>query len=108
MNRRETTREGNELARHESAPGSPRDSAPRLNRFRGWRGWALRLLLVFLGPVLFLGLIEAGMRAVGYGYPTGFFVKIAGQSGFRTNDRFGWRFFPRALSRWPEIGRAHV
>ena len=44
-----------------------------MGRFRGWRGWLLRLSLLVLSPLLFFGLLEAGLRLGGYGYPTGFF-----------------------------------
>ena len=71
-------------------------------RFRGWRGWLLRVALLVLSPLLFFGLLEGGLRMGGYGYPTGFFVKSATGGGYTTNFRFGWRFFPRPLARDPE------
>lgn len=78
-------------------PSSP--SNRKTGRFRGWRGWVLRLSLFLLSPILFFGLLEAGLRLGGYGDPTGFFIEADVGGTYTTNDRFGWRFFPRSLSR---------
>ncbi len=80
-------------------PADP--STPEMRRFRGWRGWLLRLALLILCPALFLGLLEAGLRLGGYGYPTGFFLGPDANGTCTTNYRFGWRFFPRQLTREP-------
>ena len=74
---------------------------PPGRRFRGWRGWVLRVVLVVLAPTLFVAILEGGLRLAGYGHPTGFFVGPDREGSFTTNYRFGWRFFPRALSRDP-------
>ncbi len=74
----------------------------KLGRFRGWRGWILRLSFLVLSPILFFGLLEAGLRLGGYGYPTGFFLGPDADGTCTTNDRFGWRFFPRSLARTPQ------
>ncbi|MEI7898826.1 MAG: tetratricopeptide repeat protein [bacterium] len=82
--------------------GSDPQSGPPVRvtgRFRGWRGWLLRLALLLLAPVLFLGLLEAGLRLGGYGYPAGFFLGPDASGCYTTNFRFGWRFFPRPLAR---------
>jgi Flp pilus assembly protein TadD len=65
--------------------------------------WAMRLLAMLLIPALFLGAVELGLRLLGYGYPTGFFLKktIAGKMYYETNYKFAYRFFPRALARTP-------
>ena len=89
-----------------SGPASgPRPGPSRRNtgRFRGWRGWLLRVSLCVLSPVLVLGLLEAGLRLGGYGYPTGFFLAPDAGGNCTTNDRFGWRFFPRSLAREPQL-----
>lgn len=78
--------------------GGP-DAAGR--RFRGWRGWLLRLALVVVAPALVVGLLEGGLRLAGYGHPTGFFIGPDAKGNFSTNYQFGWRFFPRSLSRDP-------
>ena len=77
-------------------------SSPMLSRFQGWRGWLLRLSLLILSPILFFGTLETCLRIVGYGYPTGFFLGPDSDGKWTTNDRFGWRFFPRTLSRDPD------
>lgn len=84
------------------AGSGPLSSPPACvpGRFRGWRGWLLRLALLLLAPVLFFGSLEAGLRLAGYGYPTGFFIRSDGDRAM-TNYRFGWRFFPRSLARDP-------
>ena len=72
-----------------------------MGRFRGWRGWLLRLALLVLSPILFFGLLEAGLRLGGCGYPTGLFLGPDASGTFQTNYRYGWRFFPRSLARDP-------
>ncbi|MBL8296398.1 MAG: hypothetical protein JNN08_31425, partial [Bryobacterales bacterium] len=59
------------------------------------REWILRLVLVFGSPLVFLGLVELAARATGVGYPGSFLVEGA------TNEKFGWRFFPRTIARTP-------
>ncbi len=54
---------------------------------------------VVLAPAAFFGLLEAGLRAAGYGYAPSFFVRSG--DGYTTNPKFGWRFFPRAMARTP-------
>ncbi len=71
-------------------------------RFRGWRGWLLRLALLVVAPLVFFGLLEGGLRAAGYGYPSGFFLGTDTNGEFITNHRFGWRFFPQSLARTPQ------
>ncbi|HYM12332.1 MAG TPA: tetratricopeptide repeat protein, partial [Bryobacterales bacterium] len=65
------------------------------------RAWVWRLAAATIVPALCFLLLEAGLRVAGYGYPTGFFVPIRGRDALTTNQRFGWRFFPRALARTP-------
>jgi len=75
--------------------------APRLT------SWGARLLaggLAIAAPVLCFVLLEIGLRAFGYGYRTEFFVKIEGGEGYTTNQKHGWRFFPRAIARTPVVG----
>lgn len=63
----------------------------------------MRLVAVTVVPLLLLGVVELGLRAVGYGYPTRYFLpsKIAGQEYLTPNPRFSYRFFPPALARAP-------
>jgi hypothetical protein len=67
------------------------------------RVWLFRLLSATLVPVLFLCLLEGGLRLFGYGYPTDFFLPVNGRSAWTTNQRFGWQFFPPAIARFPEV-----
>lgn len=59
------------------------------------REWILRLVLVLLSPLVFLGLVEAAARVAGVGFPGLFLVDGV------TNEKFGWRFFPRTIARTP-------
>jgi tetratricopeptide (TPR) repeat protein len=54
-------------------------------------------------PLLLLGGLELVLRLFGFGYPTSFFLpaRIAGREYFITNEKFGFRFFPHALTRTP-------
>ncbi len=80
----------------------PQDDPLSGNRPRsGRRRWLYRFLSATLVPLLVLGTLELGLRAVGYGHPARFLVAIAGQSGYATNPAFGRRFFPRELARAP-------
>jgi tetratricopeptide (TPR) repeat protein len=58
----------------------------------------LRLVLV-AAPLLFLGAFEGVLRSVGAGYPTTFFLPRA--TAYVSNEKFGWRYFPRAIARTP-------
>jgi tetratricopeptide (TPR) repeat protein len=56
-----------------------------------------------LSPLLAFGLLEAGLRVAGFGYPTSFFLplRVNGQEVLVQNNQFGWRFFGRELARSP-------
>ncbi len=75
-----------------AGPGPP---ASRL------RMWLFRLAAIVLGPVLFLGLLELGLRVAGYGYNPHVAVscEIDGKPHLGENVKFGWRFFPPILAR---------
>jgi tetratricopeptide (TPR) repeat protein len=85
-----------------SAAGSIGPQRIANRRFRGWRGWLLRFCLLVASPVLFFGVAELALRVSGCGYPTNFFLGPDKQGFYRSNHRFGWRFFPRHLARAPE------
>ncbi len=87
-----------ELPAEPAAHGTTR---PRGARFRGWRGWLLRVGLCVGAPLLVVAVLEAGLRCVGYGYPTSFLIGPDARGDYRVNYQFGWRFFPRALARQP-------
>lgn len=69
----------------------------------GWRLWLGRLFLGVGLPMLVLVALEVGLRQMGFGWPTTYFVpgQSLGQPCWVENDRFGWRFFPRSLARHP-------
>jgi len=56
---------------------------------------------VVLAPVVFVLLLEGGLRLFEYGHPPGFSVKaeVGGHEVVRDNPTFAWRFFPRHLAR---------
>jgi tetratricopeptide (TPR) repeat protein len=58
-----------------------------------------QIAAVVFVPAAFFGVLEAGLRLAGYGYPTPFFVRSG--DGYTTNSQYGWRFFPRAMARTP-------
>ena len=63
--------------------------------------WLGRLLLAVIAPLIAVSLLEAGLSALGAGYSTHFFVPNTGASDDTTNLKFGWRFFPPRIARWP-------
>lgn len=67
------------------------------------RKWLLRLLAVFVPPLLLLGALELFLRLIGFGFDPHFFktAKIGGQDCYVANDDFGLRFFPHNLARIP-------
>jgi tetratricopeptide (TPR) repeat protein len=67
------------------------------------RRWLFRLMAIVLGPLLFLLILEAGLRFAGVGHPVSFFLpmKINGKDCLVENDRFGWRFFGPEMARAP-------
>jgi len=83
-----------------SISGGAGSSAPRLT---GRRAWVLRLALAVLVPVAVLGLAEAVLRLVGYGYPTEFLLSLDGGQTLRANERYTWRFMPRATATRPVL-----
>lgn len=65
------------------------------------KAWFGRLLLALLAPLIAVVLLEAALRAAGAGYSTQFFVPNVGGRDYTTNLKFGWRFFPPRIARWP-------
>jgi tetratricopeptide (TPR) repeat protein len=66
--------------------------------------WCFRLFVAVGVPLLFLGMLELGLRLAGFGYSTGFLLPSHrnGQQVLIQNNRFGWRFFGPAMARIPE------
>jgi tetratricopeptide (TPR) repeat protein len=67
----------------------------------GRRKWLFRLTAMVVAPLLFVALFEGGLRLGGYGHSTAFFVGPDGDRIYRTNSKYGWRFFPGAVAREP-------
>lgn len=63
--------------------------------------WCWRFLSALLGPLIAVTILEFGLHAVGVGYSTHFFVPNLGARDTTTNLKFGWRFFPPRIARWP-------
>ncbi len=63
--------------------------------------WAARLAALVLAPLLFLAVVEGGLRLVGSGHPTAYFIRSADGEHLEANPWFGWRFFGADLSRMP-------
>ncbi|MGA2496623.1 MAG: tetratricopeptide repeat protein [Tepidisphaeraceae bacterium] len=71
----------------------PRDH-PAPSRFRGWRKWAMRLLLLVASPVVCVLLLEALLWVCGYGRPTAYLLLDSGTGCWTRNDQFTWQFAP--------------
>lgn len=65
------------------------------------RIWLFRFIAAVVFPLLVLGLLELGLRIIGYGHATKFYRldKIDDQPVYRDNRNFSLRFFPPALAR---------
>jgi len=68
------------------------------------RQWCFRLAAAVVVPLLLFSVAELGLRLIGYGYATGFFLERSqeGQRVIIENRQFGWRFFPSHLARTPQ------
>lgn len=82
---------------------NPPPAAAIAPRPSGWKVWRFRLLAAFGAPLLFLILLEAGLRLTGFGYPTSFLLPQdhGGRKTFSQNNQFGWRFFGPQMAREP-------
>ena len=66
------------------------------------------VLAILVLPFLPLGLLEGGLRILGYGVGPDFFVPITGQRAFTTNPNFARQFFLLHLTgfRSPSVSRS--
>jgi tetratricopeptide (TPR) repeat protein len=96
--------------KHRKPKGKGRTTAPDDQRhvkaearpvLTGRRVWLFRFAALVVGPVLFLGLLEAGLRVIGYGYNPHVAIRcqVDGKSYRGENVMFGRRFFGRLLAR---------
>jgi Putative Zn-dependent protease, contains TPR repeats len=65
------------------------------------RGWVAKLTLALVAPLLLLLMLEAGLRVVGFGTRTDFFVPDEEPGVFRTNPRFTELFLPASFGLKP-------
>jgi tetratricopeptide (TPR) repeat protein len=81
----------------------PEATRPEPARPTGLKKWLFRLATMTLVPALLFGLLELGLRLVGYGYPTAMFIPdpTGDPAGYVANYHFSRRFFPPALARVP-------
>ncbi len=68
------------------------------------RKWFFILFSVFIIPLIFILLMEFGLRITGYGYQTTATVKYSWKSktAYCNNNKFSWRFFPKEIAREPD------
>ena len=71
---------------------------------QNFKKWFFVLISVFIIPILFILLIEFGLRIIGYGYQTTATVKHEWKSktAYCNNNKFSWRFFPKEIAREPD------
>lgn len=80
----------------------PGDGAP-LPRQSGLKQVIFRITALVLVPLLFLLVAEGVLRIADVGYDASFLLERT-EKGTRyviQNDRYGWRFFPKAIARSP-------
>ena len=65
------------------------------------RLWLFRLVSLFVLPLLLCLVLELGLRIVGVGNSTSIAVpcRIEDKAYYCNNTKFGWRFFPKKISR---------
>ncbi len=70
-------------------------------KITGWRLWLFRFIAVVVIPALLFLLLEVTLRIAGYGFPARAIIecKAGGKSVYCNNVKFGWRFFPRYITR---------
>jgi hypothetical protein len=70
----------------------------------GRRLWLFRIVSLTIFPILLLLLAEVFLRIADYGFFPGAIIKYQadGKEVYCDNVRFGWRFFPRNISRESE------
>jgi tetratricopeptide (TPR) repeat protein len=90
-----------------AAEPAAKGAAPVTRVRSGRRGWWMRLGAATLVPLVLLGLLELGLRVLGYGHSTRLFLPrtIGGREFLIPNEKFTHGFFPPALARAPLSGR---
>src|SRR3984957_76178 len=84
-----------------------KEFAPTENRAvaANWRVWVLRILIGCLAPVLFVVVVELGLRICGVGYPTDVTVPctVQGRPASCYNLFFAAPFFPPGMIKTPQM-----
>jgi tetratricopeptide (TPR) repeat protein len=88
------------LQRQRDRQPQPKVQAQPPSPTGGGKKWLFRLIAVTVIPLLLLATVELSLRFTGYGYPTGAAIEADGMA--RRNFKFGWRFFPKTISRVSE------
>jgi tetratricopeptide (TPR) repeat protein len=83
----------------------PEAIAPRRLNPRTWQIWVARIAMSILSPLLLFGLVEAGLRVFGVGYPTGVTVPctVQGRPAACYNLFFAAPFFPPGMIKTPQM-----
>jgi tetratricopeptide (TPR) repeat protein len=97
---REKAKTGGALAPSTVTATKSRAQEPRSTLSRRQK-WLLRLAITIVSPLLFLIVLEVGLRLGGYGHPTSFLIGPDADGVYTSNLQFGWRFFPRSVARTP-------
>jgi len=65
------------------------------------RLWIFRIIASIIIPIIFVACLELCLRLFGFGYPADAVIKseIGGREIYCHNLKFGWRFFPKNISR---------
>jgi len=84
--------------KRKSRKKTPVSSKPELGRKNTW---AFRIVSLVLMPLLLFGVLEVGLRLVGFGYPVEALIErdFNGKRMCFPNAQFSWRFFPHQLAR---------
>src|SRR5271163_3774217 len=66
--------------------------------------WCFRFFIAIGAPLVLIGTLVLFLRLVGFGYPTGFLLRLEsdGKRVLVQNNQFGWRFFGAAMARLPQ------
>jgi len=77
------------------------DPAKPQQQMTSGRLWLFRLVSVVLIPALLIGIAEAFLRIVDYGFSPKAIIKceVQGTKCYRDNVKFAWQFFPPKIAR---------
>lgn len=75
--------------------------AERQRQIKTWRQWLFRFALLVIVPVSMTVCLEAALRVIDYGVPSGFTFhqKVGSEERILSNPYFTWRFFAPHLAK---------